>query len=313
MAVSREDVLPHHLRIPERSFRVASTRGVDVAVTDWGTPETDHLPVLLLSHATGLHGHCWVPLVRALEGRFRCVALDQRAQGDTNGPTVGTLSWDGIADDVEITMGALDLFGRDDVYGVGHSQGGFAVLEVERRRSGTFRSLFLYEPVIFPSMGGSGPGPDRKEQDNFMAIAARKRRPAFDSWTAAAANFAVKGPFAASDPDLVSSYVYWGFNEQPDGTVQLKCKPDDEADLFLHSFTDLWEPTEQIMTPTTVAVAEHTAPVFATYGPMLAQRLPYGEHLGLPGRSHFGMFERIPEMAEIIAESLLQQSEVPTH
>jgi pimeloyl-ACP methyl ester carboxylesterase len=304
MVVSREDLLPDYLHIPERAFRVASTRGVDVAVIDWGTPETDHLPVLLLSHATGLHGHCWVPMVRALAGRFRCVALDQRAQGDSNRPTVGTLSWDGIADDVEITMGALDLFGRDDVYGVGHSQGGFAVLEVERRRPGTFRGLFLYEPVIFPSMGGNGPGPDRKEQDNFMATAARKRRPVFDSWAAAAANFAVKGPFAQGDPDLVSSYVYWGFDEQPDGTVRLKCTPDDEADLFLNSFTDLWESTEQITTPTTVAVAEHTAPVFATHGPILAKRLRKGQELALPGRSHFGMFERIPEMADIIHREL---------
>ncbi len=303
MVVPREAILPQHLRIPERRLSVASTRGVDVSVIDWGTPESNHLPVLVLSHATGLHGHCWVPMVRALSGRFRCVGMDQRAQGDSNGPTVGTLSWDGVADDVEIAMGALGLFGRDDVYGVGHSQGGFAVLEVERRRPGTFRSLFLYEPVIFPASDANGP--DRVAQDNHMANAAMKRRPVFDSWEAAASNFAVKGPFALSDPDLVSSYVYWGFAEQADGTVRLKCDPNDEAELFRRSFTDLWDAVETLSVPATFAVAEHTAPVFAIHGPILAERLKHGRKLDLPGRSHFGMFERIAEMADIIHRELM--------
>ena len=261
--------------------------------------------MLYLSHATGLHAHCWVPMVRALSGRFRCVAADQRAQGDSTVPRVGTLSWDGVADDVEIALGALGLLGRSDVYGVGHSQGGYAVLEVERRRPGTFQSLFVYEPVVFPAIDGIGA--DRKMQDNYMATAALKRRPVFQSWETAAENFKMKGPFAAGDADLVSSYVYWGFDEQPDGSVRLKCEPSNEADLFLFSFTDLWEAVETITTPTTVAVSEHTAPVFSVNGPLLVDRLPRGRLLNLAGRSHFGMFEGIPEMADIVCNALSER------
>ena len=300
----RQDILPPHLGIPEQTIRVASTRGVDLAVIDWGTDADANLPILYLSHATGLHAHCWTPMVKALAGRFRCIAADQRAQGDSTRPTVGTLSWDGVADDVEIAMGALGLLGRTDVYGVGHSQGGFAVLEVERRRPGTFQSLFVFEPVVFPGPGAGGP--DRTIQDDHMALGASKRRPVFPSWQDAATNFSMKGPFAISDPDLVSSYVYWGFNEQPDGTVRLKCDPADEAQLFMHSLTNLWDAVDPIAAPTTVAVSGHTNEVFAVNGPILASRLRNGKLLNLPNRSHFGVFENIPEMADLITTALLE-------
>jgi len=177
------------------------------------------------------------------------------------------------------------------------------VLEVERRRPGTFSGLFLYEPVIFPVP--SGIGPDRRILDNHMALGASKRRPAFASWEEAAANFSVKGPFAISDPDLVASYVYWGFNEQPDGSVRLKCEPTDEAELFTYSVTDLFEHVESISAPVTLAVSEHTNDTFSLNGPIIAARLPQGRLLNLPGRSHFGMFERIPDMTELIVTSLL--------
>ncbi len=300
------DLLPAHLRIPERTHRIASSRGVSIAATDFGRGDDDTRPVLFMAHATGLHGHCWVPMVVALGDRFRCVAIDQRAQGDSTVPTVGGLTWDGIADDVEIAMGALGLLGRPDVYGVGHSQGGFAVLEVERRRPGTFAGLFLYEPVIMEL-------PDdetlavRVQQDNHMATVAARRRAEFASWEVAIENFSVKGPFARADKDLVTSYVYWGFTEQSDGTIRLKCEPANEADLFRNSLTDLFDHVGQLECATTFAVSEFTEPIFEVSGPSLAATMPNGHLLRLPGRTHFGMFENIPDMANIMANALLGQ------
>jgi pimeloyl-ACP methyl ester carboxylesterase len=302
--MAHSDILPDHLRIPERSYRIASTRGVTVAATDFGRGDNDARPVLLMAHATGLHGHCWVPMVNALGERFRCIAIDQRAQGDSTVPTVGTLSWDGIADDIEISMGALGLLGRTDVYGVGHSQGGFAVLETERRRPGTFAGLFLYEPVVmaFSDLGNASA---RVQQDNHMATIAERRRPVFASWEAAVENFSVKGPFARADADLVASYVYWGFIEQPDGTIRLKCEPANEAGIFRNSITDLFDHVGPLQCPTTFAVSEFTEPIFEDSGPQLAKSMPNGRLLRLPGRTHFGMFENIAEMANIMSNALL--------
>jgi pimeloyl-ACP methyl ester carboxylesterase len=300
---SRETILPAHLRIPERAVRVVSGRGVNVAVTDWALTDDDPRPVLFMCHATGLHGHCWIPLVNALSHRFRCIAIDQRGQGDTPVPVVGGLGWEGIADDVEVVLGALGLIGRTDVYGIGHSQGGFAVMETERRRPGTFAGVFLYEPVIFPQ-----PAPEALEAaraGNHMAALAIKRRPGFASWEAAATNFVGKGPFAKADADLISCYVYWGFVEQPDGSVLLKCAPQTEADIFRGSFTDLFDACKGLTCPTTIAIGEFTEPGFATSGPLIAADLPNGRHIVLPGRTHFGIFEGVEEMAALVVSSLL--------
>ncbi len=274
-----------------------------MAATDWGR-DNDPRPVLLMAHATGLHGHCWVPIVKALGERFRCVAVDQRAQGDSTVPTVGGLVWSGIADDIEIAMGALGLLGRTDVYGIGHSQGGFAVLETERRRPGTFAGLFLYEPVIMAIPPAAEElMQSTAAQDNHMAAIAERRRPVFASWEAAVENFSVKGPFARADEDLVRSYVYWGFTEQPDGTIRLKCEPANEAAIFRNSVTDLFSNVAHLQCPTTFAVSESTEPIFEASGPALAELMPNGRLLRLPGRTHFGMFEDIGDMANIIATS----------
>jgi pimeloyl-ACP methyl ester carboxylesterase len=301
--VAHQDILPTHLQLRESTQRVASTSGVTIAVTDWGHGLNDTRPVLVMSHATGLHGHCYVPFVNQFEAIFRCVALDQRAQGDSTVPSDGNLGWTGVADDVAAAIDALGLFGRSDVYGVGHSQGGYAVLEVERRYPGTFESLFLYEPVIFSVIGDPGM-PDRAKKDNQMAGMAERRRATFASWEEAVENYKVKGPFARADDDLLRSYVYWGFSEQPDGSIKLKCDPANEAELFRGAITDLFEATDCIKCPTTVAVSEFTDPVFSTFNPLLAERMPNGMKMELPGRSHFGMFENIPEMADLIATSL---------
>jgi pimeloyl-ACP methyl ester carboxylesterase len=252
--VAHEDILPNHLRLTETTHRIASTRGVTISVTDWGSGPDDERPILMMSHATGLHAHCYVPLVREYEATFRCIGLDQRAQGDSTIPTVGGLAWEGVADDVEIAMGALGLFGRSDVYGIGHSQGGYAILEVERRRPGTFQSLFLYEPVIFTIKGEPGM-PDRVAKDNQMASLAERRRATFPSWEDAINNYKVKGPFARADDDLLRSYVYWGFTEEADGSITLKCDPLNEAELFRRAITDLFDAASQIQCPTTVAVS----------------------------------------------------------
>ncbi len=297
--MTRADILPAHLVVNERRIIVRSTEGVDVVVTDWGQ-EDDVRPVLFMAHATGMHGHAWLPTVIALGNRFRCIAIDQRAQGDSNPPTTGDLSWSGVADDVEVVLSVLGLLGRSDVYGIGHSQGGYAVLETERRRPGTFTALFLWEPVVFPLVLARD-----ALAENSMVTIARKRRRSFESWQAAVDNFRGKGPFAKVDEDLLRCYVYWGFDEEPDGSITLKCSPENESDLFRLSITDLFEHVDGIGCPTTLALGSFTNEGFATMNPIVAERMPNGRLLRFEGRTHFGIFEGIEEIADTVASTLL--------
>ena len=105
--------------------------------------------------------------------------------------------------------------------------GGAALLLAEQRRPGTFAALWLFEPVVFPTGGPTG-----APRANPLAEGARRRRATFPSYEAALANFASKPPMSVLDPAALEQYVRHGFAEQPDGSVELRCRPDDEAAVY---------------------------------------------------------------------------------
>jgi hypothetical protein len=159
--------------------------------------------------------------------------------------------------------------------------------------------------VIFPVPGGV---PTASMQDNHMAVMARKRRDVFPSKQAAVDNYRGKGPFARIDEDVLRCYVHWGFDDLADGTVRLKCRPEAEAALFSESATDLFDHLDEVHCPVTCALGEFTQENFLTSVPRVAERLPHGSLINLPGRTHFGVFEGVAEMAELIHASFARSS-----
>ena len=94
--------LPSPLAAP-----VASTDGVHLAVHDLGGAGRP----LLVSHATGFHGRCYLPMAGALAGRFHSIGFDYRGHGDTPRPD-GPVVWERYGDDA-VAMGRAmrDAFG----------------------------------------------------------------------------------------------------------------------------------------------------------------------------------------------------------
>lgn len=266
---------------------------------DWGGDG----PPMMFAHATGLHAHVWLPTMLELRDRYHCYGVDIRGQGDCVVPEGGSFAWEGVADDLVASLDLLGLIGRGDVHGVGHSQGGFAVTEAARRHPGTFAGLFVYEPVIFPVPPG---GHGTSIEESPMVMMARKRRDVFPSLEAAVDNFRGKGPFARIDEDVLRCYVHWGFEALADGTVRLKCRPQNEAALFANSATDLFDNLHLVTCPVTAALGEFTQDNFKASVPMVADLLPHGTLVNLPGRTHFGIFEGVPEMAELVHQSFVR-------
>ena len=66
------------------------------------------------------------------------------------------LRWQRMAEDALAVQDALGLRGG---FGVGHSLGGAALLLAEATRPGSFRALYLFEPVVAPSAHGAEPHP----------------------------------------------------------------------------------------------------------------------------------------------------------
>src|SRR5688572_3956030 len=111
-------------------MRIPSSDGVSVVVHDLdGTGRA-----ILLSHATGFHGHCYAPLAAELADRFHSFAIDYRGHGATAAPTGWDVSWDGYGDDAHTVAAALAPSGG--LIGFGHSMGGTALLMAAHRQPG---------------------------------------------------------------------------------------------------------------------------------------------------------------------------------
>ena len=269
-------------------MRIASTDGVELEVHDLGGDGPD----LLLCHATGFHGRVWEPLAAHLHGHHRW-SVDLRAHGDSTSPTDRALEWYGFADDILSVVDALDLHRP---FAVGHSKGAASLLLAEQARPGTFRAMYLYEPVVVPTEHVGEPS-----LDNPLSQGALRRRATFASRDEAYDNYASKPPFSTLHPEVLRLYVDHGFADTADG-VTVKCVPADEAQVYAHGLAHhAFAALDTVQCPVTIAVGvEDTVP--AIFGRPIATALPHGRLVTFGDLAHFGPLET----PEVIAASILE-------
>jgi pimeloyl-ACP methyl ester carboxylesterase len=258
--------------------------GLDIAWYDFGG---DGDP-LLLCHATGFHAHVWLPAVEHLRAAgFHCYGFDERGHGDSSRPADGDFAWDGFARDA---LAVLDAAGLERPLAAGHSCGGALLLLAEQQRPGTFRSRYLYEPIVRPDEPGA-PDPSRPG-DRDLAEGAARRRATFASFDAAYDNYASKPPFSALDRDALRAYVGHGFAIQDDGSVGLKCRPADEAAVYRMSTQHrAYRHLGEVRCPAVLACGARTDVLGAAVMQTLAAAMPDARTEVLPGLGHFGPLE----------------------
>jgi pimeloyl-ACP methyl ester carboxylesterase len=274
---------------------VRSSNGTDLAVHDLGGEG----PALLISHATGFHGRCYLPMSDVLGDRFHSVAFDYRGHGDSTRPD-GEVEWLRYGDDA-VAMGSAmcEAFGRP-IVGFGHSMGGASLLMAAHREPTLFSKLVVFEPIVFPPAGIRDPG-----DESPLVAGARRRRSSFPSYEAAIANYAAKPPLRSFTPAALEAYVRFGFRGGDDGQVHLKCLPETEAQTFegggLHR---TWDVLGEIHTPVLVVAGkvEPMQPSHIAAG--VAEQLPNGTYLELSELDHFAPMTHPDEMAALVAEYL---------
>jgi pimeloyl-ACP methyl ester carboxylesterase len=248
----------------------------------------------LLSHATGFHGYCYLPIADALSDEFTSYALDYRGHGSTPRPDDWEVDWTGYGDDASAVAERIAPDGG--LVGFGHSMGGAALLMAAHRNPDLFDVIIAFEPIVFPhdpAREAAGP--------SVMVETARRRRPSFDSFEAAIANYASKPPMAAFDPDVLRLYVAHGFAPAPEG-VRLKCAPEHEARTFENgathgTFDDLPSIETRVVV---VGSGDEMGP--AAVAPLVAERLPNAEFVNLPEADHFWPFVDPVSAAKLIAQ-----------
>jgi pimeloyl-ACP methyl ester carboxylesterase len=272
-------------------LRFPSSDGVEVAAYDLG----GNGPPLLLAHATGFHAHVFLPLTARLGERFRCFAFDERGHGETSVPDALDYDWHGFADDAAAVTRGLGL---ERPFGFGHSAGGAALLLAEAAVPGTFRALYCYEAVVMPVDPPLGP------RENSLSEGARRRRAVFATRDEAYANYASKAPFNALAPDALRAYVDYGFADEPDGTVRLRCPPDVEAAIYrMGSGHDAFGRFADIHCPVTMACGARTDAFTPPLVEQQAAALRRGRVDVLPDLGHFGPLEGPAAVAQAIVRA----------
>lgn len=271
---------------------VDSSDGVQVAVYDLGGDG----PSLLLSHATGFHARVWTPLAAELASRFHCYAFDQRAHGDSVVPDGLDLAWEGLGDDA---LAAVRAFGLERPFGVGHSSGAAALLMAEASRPGTFRALYGYEPIVLPMDPPPGPS-----ATNPLAELTERRRDEFPSKDAAYENYASRGSLSVLRADALRAYVDHGFAETADGTVRLKCRPANEAQMYrMGSAHRAFAGFPAVKCPVTLAHGGQTDAIGGAVIAAQAAALPDARTEELEGLGHFGPLQDPTAVAASIVDA----------
>lgn len=249
---------------------------------------------LLLSHATGFHGYCYLPIADHLSDRFTSYALDYRGHGATPRPDDWAVDWDRYGDDA--LAAARRIAPDGGLIGFGHSMGGAALLMAAHRDPDLFDLIIAFEPIVFPTDA------DRSNDGTSELVeGARRRRASFASFEAAIDNYASKPPMQMFAPDIVRLYVGHGFRPAPEG-VRLKCDPEHEARTFETGLTHTtWDLLPEIQTRVIVVAGGGPAGPAAA-APMIAERLPNSLYLEQPDSNHFGPFVDPAGTADLIVD-----------
>lgn len=277
------------------SHQFVASSGISLAVHDWGGTGD---PVLL-AHPTGFHGRAWAPVAAALVGAGRQVwSFDFRGHGDSDRSPDGQYRWEEFAQDALAVTRHLELAGVPELLAAGHSKGGASLLWGAVHEPGTYPRIWCFEPIVIPV-----DAPILAATDNPLSAGARKRRDQWPSRAEAIASYASKPPLRSLSPDALEAYVDYGMRDRADGTVELKCRPEDEATMYMMGATlGLYPQLDRVDVPVLVACGRTTTSITPAFAAALVDRLPNATLEVWEDRGHFGPLED-PERA---AESMLE-------
>jgi pimeloyl-ACP methyl ester carboxylesterase len=247
-------------------------------------------PHLVVVHATGFCKETWLPMLDGVLSEHSFLAIDQRGHGDSAAPDPPFDWWD-LGRDVLTAVAAV---GWEEPVGIGHSSGAAALAMAEIMEPGTFRSLVLVEPIIFP-------GPFVRIEDNPMAETARRRRRTFGSASEAFASYAGRGPFAGWDDEALRAYVAHGFRPEGDSWA-LKCHPDVEAEFYRSATVHgAWDRLGEIGCPVLLVAGAGSESHPGSFVEQQASRFPDVGVRTVPDATHFVPMEQPEVLGSMIA------------
>ncbi|MBI1907681.1 MAG: alpha/beta hydrolase [Rhodocyclales bacterium] len=220
-------------------------------------------PVLHFVHGNGFCGRTYEPLLELLGGDFDLFLSDVQGHGDSDhdGRFHG---WHRTAElCVEAWQAQAPRFGPVPVFALGHSFGGVISALMMARNPDLFRGAVLLDPVLFPpAMMGLMALSDvvGLYSRNTLAQRARKRRRQWPDRKTAFSALHGRGMFKGWLDKALWAYVNHALKDHPDGSVELKCNPRLEAQIYGAFPRRLWATLKHLATPTLILYGTHTFP-----------------------------------------------------
>lgn len=256
--------------------------------TSEGTPD------IICVHATGFCKELWRPIARDVEAihpEVTWLSIDARGHG-ASGRGEPPYSWRLPPLDILAVLGEH----ASGVVGVGHSMGGGSLARAEIERPGTFRSLVLIEPIVFPPPFGRVETP--------LADVALNRRRVFPDRASTHRRFAERGPFASWDHEVLDLYVDHGWGPGPGGWT-IRCAPEVEAEYYREANNiDTWDRLPEIDTPVTIVVGERSDSHHGDYLGALRSRFGREALVVIEDAGHLVPMERPHLIGELVATAV---------
>ncbi len=179
---------------------------------------------LLFVHASGFHGMIWKQIIQKLPD-FNCVSIDLSGHGLSDNPD-HDYQWNKFAFELETLIVDLNL---NNIFGIGHSLGGYAITHATNNLSDKFEGLILFDPSIFIK---NKYDENRNRKKNFIHPISRRRN-LWNSSDEMYQSFSTKLPFKLWDKSVLKDYCEFGLvNDEYNNNFKLSCPPWAEARMM---------------------------------------------------------------------------------
>jgi lipase len=253
-------------------------------------------PTMILLHATGFSPWLWHPIARELSPSYRIIApymCDYR----TEDPEKGGLGWAKIARDVAALLCSIN---NDDVFLVGHSMGATICTIANAAYGVKAKGMVLIEPIILPD---DFYRVKISVKDHPLASLAIKRRNYWKNESEAMDYLKSRELFKKWNDEMLELYVAYGMEPKDGGGLQLVCKPEMEAGLFMGSMQyNPWPLLPEVSCPVLVIEGEHSDTKNFVDFKRIVSVLKNGSHAIVKDAGHLIPMEQPPIVAAAISD-----------
>ena len=266
----------------------------------------NHLKSLFL-HGNGFPPKAYQPLLKSLEKKLGIYAMYQRPFWPNGSNSNAIYGWDIFKND---TLDFINHNNLQDAVGIGHSMGAVLILMIEIDSPGTFKQIFLLDPVItskfksklYKILFGLG----LIDRFHPMIQRTKNKKMIYNNFQEIYKNYRSKKIFSKISDDNLKSYINSIINKRDD-KVFIKLSKDWESAIYRNgSLNDsmIWDNVNKITTPVYIITPNDDDFGHFNYGSSLKKKNSNFINYKINNSSHLFPLEHPQKISELITSNI---------